>query len=532
MSLAPLSISSHDREGGDTLSPADWTIRQPSNKTRNVCSCTLQADEEILYSIFDRVIGRGQYCSVVAGMRSLISQNKQTIETSHVAIKIPAPDKNACTIHNGVHLLREISILLHMNKIQNGMFAVRLLDILPALILTTTISCSSSSSCNKNKISSVANPGRSLIEFESTMLVLEKMTCSLHQWLLLQSIPAKDLQQLRKSVMYQLARALSYLQASGIMHRDLKPDNILIRSSDFQRHCEVKLADFGMATAFSSSVEGGEQQLTDLVVSQPYRAPELLFGLRDSYTCAIDVWSMGIVFLEVFMGRSFPLFLGNTIHEQIGMLLPYIGMPDTSVNGCLAERPSSAQALERWERFQKSIPCCKNNNTTAATKSWGAFLNLDSGDEDTTVFVDLLDKMLRRDPQQRLTAQQVLEHPWFAKSSYGEPVLFKESDVAHLADVAVYPAALRQLLHTWYRQPLQVPMTIFYAQVRTVLLWLMAQVRHDAANLVSKLCRLAGKREEGGQSAESSFEEDCAWETVLPKIDVYLLAKELLLMSL
>lgn len=89
---------------------------------------------------------------------------------------------------------------------------------------------------------------------------------------------------------YQLLRALSYIHALGICHRDIKPQNLLV---DPDTH-ELKVCDFGSSKKFTS----GEVNVS-YICSRYYRAPELILG-STTYTQAIDIWSVGCVIAEIF----------------------------------------------------------------------------------------------------------------------------------------------------------------------------------------------------------------------------------------
>src|SRR5437870_11391356 len=91
---------------------------------------------------------------------------------------------------------------------------------------------------------------------------------------------------------YQSYRALAYIHALGICHRDIKPQNVLV---DPASHV-LKLCDFGSA----KQLVAGEPNVS-YICSRYYRAPELIFGNSD-YSCVIDVWSVGCVIAELMLG--------------------------------------------------------------------------------------------------------------------------------------------------------------------------------------------------------------------------------------
>lgn len=99
---------------------------------------------------------------------------------------------------------------------------------------------------------------------------------------------------------YQTFRALAHMHAFSIVHRDIKPQNLLVDSHNHQ----LKLCDFGSA----KKITKGEKNVA-YICSRYYRAPELIFGATD-YTAAVDVWSAGCVIGELLLGQ--PLFVGES----------------------------------------------------------------------------------------------------------------------------------------------------------------------------------------------------------------------------
>ena len=101
--------------------------------------------------------------------------------------------------------------------------------------------------------------------------------------------------------MHQLLSGIAYCHAHRVLHRDLKPQNLLIDNRG-----TIKLADFGLARAFSLPV----RTYTHEVVTLWYRAPEILLGTK-TYSTAVDVWSLGCIFAEMVSQEVWNYFISK-----------------------------------------------------------------------------------------------------------------------------------------------------------------------------------------------------------------------------
>lgn len=103
----------------------------------------------------------------------------------------------------------------------------------------------------------------------------------------------------------QLLRGLHYCHVRGVMHRDLKPQNILVSKDG-----RLKLADFGLARAFVPPI----RPFTHEVVTLWYRAPEILLGCK-TYALPVDIWAVGTILAEMVTKR--PLFPGDSEIDEL-----------------------------------------------------------------------------------------------------------------------------------------------------------------------------------------------------------------------
>ena len=149
-------------------------------------------------------------------------------------------------------------------------------------------------------ITSILDMDRGPGQFQEIYLVQELMEADLHQ------IIRSD-QQLTTQhfvfFVYQILRGLKYIHSANVLHRDLKPGNLLVNAD-----CELKICDFGLARGISEKVLVKENLMTEYVATRWYRAPEIMLSYK-SYTKAIDIWSVGCIFAELLTRQ--PLFKGR-----------------------------------------------------------------------------------------------------------------------------------------------------------------------------------------------------------------------------
>ncbi|MBN3318008.1 ABCB8 protein, partial [Atractosteus spatula] len=191
-----------------------------------------------------------------------------------------------------------------------------------------------------------------------------------------------------KSFMYQLLKGLAFCHSRNVLHRDLKPQNLLIN-----RNGELKLADFGLARAFGIPVRCYSAE----VVTLWYRPPDVLFGAK-LYSTSIDMWSAGCIFAELAnAGR--PLFPGNDVDDQLKRIFRFFFNMAT-----LLGTPTE----EQWPTMTK-LPDYKPYPMYPATTS---LVNVVPKLSPTGR--DLLQNLLKCNPVQRISAEEALQHPYFA----------------------------------------------------------------------------------------------------------------------
>ena len=179
--------------------------------------------------------------------------------------------------------------------------------------------------------------------------------------------------------MYQLCLGCAHLHRHGVMHRDLKPQNLLV---DKAKNV-IKVADLGLGRAFSVPVKS----YTHEIVTLWYRAPEVLLG-GSHYSTPVDMWSVGTIFAE--LARKQPLFPGDSELQQLLHIFKLLGTPSEDVW-------PGVTRLRDWHEF----PQWKQQDLHKVIPQ----LDKDG--------IDLLQKMLVYDPAKRIHATDALDHPYF-----------------------------------------------------------------------------------------------------------------------
>ena len=116
-----------------------------------------------------------------------------------------------------------------------------------------------------------------------------------------------------KKIIWQMLKACDFMHSHNIVHRDFKPENMLL-----SRNGVLKICDFGFARQLTRENINEGVPLTEYVSTRWYRAPELLVG-APAYTHAVDVWAIGCIFVELVTGSA--LFSGNSDFEMLKLII-------------------------------------------------------------------------------------------------------------------------------------------------------------------------------------------------------------------
>ncbi|KAH1018513.1 cyclin-dependent kinase 1 [Dendroctonus ponderosae] len=182
-----------------------------------------------------------------------------------------------------------------------------------------------------------------------------------------------------KSYLYQINEAILFCHQRRVIHRDLKPQNLLISANGV-----IKVADFGLGRAFGVPV----RIFTHEVVTLWYRAPEVLLGAA-RYSCPVDIWAIGCIFAE--MATKKPLFQGDSEIDQLFRIFRVLRTPTEDIWKGVSSLPEYHAIFPNW---------------TSDTLS----KQLKNLDEEG---LDLLSQMLVYDPSKRISARGIAAHSYF-----------------------------------------------------------------------------------------------------------------------
>ena len=188
----------------------------------------------------------------------------------------------------------------------------------------------------------------------------------------------------------QILLGLSFIHSRSVVHRDLKPQNILLNEK-----MQIKIADFGLSRVTGVPVKKYSHE----VVTMWYRAPDVMLG-SVFYGFAIDVWSVGCIFAE--MASGVPLLSGMSKEEQLLRMFKLLGTPPEPTLKWLESLPDAALLVQATEQHHESMFYQHARKHFAALGDTG---------------IDLLFQMMQYRPEQRITPDSALQHPFFTSPS-------------------------------------------------------------------------------------------------------------------
>ncbi|GBF91610.1 dual-specificity tyrosine-(Y)-phosphorylation regulated kinase [Raphidocelis subcapitata] len=209
----------------------------------------------------------------------------------------------------------------------------------------------------------------------------------------------------------QMLQSLKFLRRHRLIHCDLKPENVLLRS---QHRSAIKVIDFG-----SSCFQ--DERVYTYIQSRFYRSPEVILGLP--YGCEIDMWSFGCILAELLTG--YPLFPGEDETEQLACIMEVMGLPPRH----LLDTASRRKMFFDSGGAPRLQPNSRGKVRTPAAKALHGVLRCNDA-----AFLELLEGCLRWDPAERITPEQALAHPWFGDQA-AQAVAQQQAAVARTAAV-------------------------------------------------------------------------------------------------
>lgn len=310
-----------------------------------------ESDEVDNYSITQK-LGRGKYSEVFEAI------HEQTKET--VVLKVLKPVKNR-------KIKREIKIL---EMLKGGVNIIKLLAVI------------------------------TIEKLNVTALVFERIHTEDFKHIYLK-LTEFDI----RFYMYEIFKALNFCHSKGVMHRDVKPHNIMVDHANRK----LRLIDWGLAEFYHPG-----QEYNVRVASRYFKSPELLvdFGY---YDYSLDIWSLGCVFASMIF-RKEPFFHGNDNYDQMVRIARVLGTPEFYAY-------LSKYNIKIDPKFKELIGC-------HTRKKWDRFINTENEYLVSDDAINLLESMLRYDHMTRITAREALEHKYFASvsengrvSSHGDHLL-------------------------------------------------------------------------------------------------------------
>ncbi|KAJ7178381.1 kinase-like domain-containing protein [Mycena crocata] len=245
--------------------------------------------------------------------------------------------------------------------------------------------------------------------------------------------------QLVKVFMAQLLDAMTVLKEARLIHCDLKPENILLKSLQSP---QIKVIDFGSACH-------ERQTVYTYIQSRFYRSPEVLLGM--SYTASIDMWSLGCIAVELFLGL--PLFPGTSEYNQLTRIVEMLGMPPQSMlntgkqtaqffdifdnynhHTATNDKKYRLKSIEQYSREHNtneqpgkqyfkatSLPEIINTAPMPQSKAARQGHEVEKELNNRASFIDFCQGLLNLNPVTRWTPQQARLHPFITGEKFTKP---------------------------------------------------------------------------------------------------------------
>ncbi|DBA04888.1 TPA: hypothetical protein N0F65_006890 [Lagenidium giganteum] len=199
-----------------------------------------------------------------------------------------------------------------------------------------------------------------------------------------------------RRLLHQLLDAIAYCHRRGVLHRNLKPKHLLIKTSENEclDDAVLQISDFALVRATGIP----RRTYTMEVVTLWYRPPEILMGVR-GYSAAVDIWSVGCIFAEMAQGK--PLFTGISEIDQLFQIFSKLSTPTAESWPGFTSLPNYHFEFPNWKRrpLQRLFPNISD------------------------LGLDLMSKLLIYNPDQRISAEDALRHPYFSDNTPEYPLL-------------------------------------------------------------------------------------------------------------